>query len=348
MTAVRLGLAGAGLIGSRHAEAIAVAEGAVLAAVADPSEAVGRPVGEKHGVPYLATLDELIARDDVDAVILATPNQVHVEGGLACVAAGKPVLVEKPLATDLAEARRLVEAAEAAGVALAVGHHRRHNPLMTKAKELVDEGRLGTIASVQATTWFMKPDDYFETPWRRKKGAGPVYLNLAHDIDLLHMLCGPVTTVHAMESNAVRGNEVEETAVVILRFASGTLGTVNICDTAVTPWSWEMTARENPVYPATSEDCYWLAGTHGALAIPSLSLWTNPARRSWWEPIAATRFPYPFADPLVCQIEQFAAVVRGEEAPKVTGRDGLAALEVIEAVKTSAATGAAVTLGAAA
>ena len=340
----RIGLAGAGLIGARHADAIQVADGVTLAAVADPSEAVGRPVAEKHGVPWLSSLDNLIARDDVDGIVLATPNQVHVEGGLACIAAGKPVLVEKPLATDLAEARRLVEAAEAAGVVLMAGHHRRHNPLMTKAKEIVDEGRLGTIASVQATTWFMKPDDYFDTPWRRKKGAGPVYMNLSHDIDLLHMLCGPVVTVHAMDSNAVRGNEVEETAVVLLRFQSGTLGTVNISDTVVTPWSWEMTARENPVYPATSEDCYWLAGTHGSLAIPSLSFWANPAKRSWWEPLSATRFPYPFADPLVCQMAQFGAVIRGEEAPKVTGRDGLAALEVIEAVKTSAATGAPVHL----
>ncbi|UOM33479.1 Gfo/Idh/MocA family protein [Acuticoccus sp. I52.16.1] len=344
MTPARLGVAGAGLIGSRHADAIAIAEGVVLTAIADPAEAIGRPVADKHGVPWTASLGELIARDDVDGIVLATPNQVHVEGGLACIAAGKPVLVEKPLASDLSEARRLVETAEAAGVPLAAGHHRRHNPLMDKAKELVDEGRLGTIASVQATTWFMKPDDYFETPWRRMKGAGPVYLNLAHDIDLLHMLVGPVVSVMAMESNAVRGNEVEETAVVLLKFASGTLGTVNICDTAVTPWSWELTASENPVYPATSEDCYWLAGTHASLAIPSLSLWTNPAKRSWWEPIAATRFPYPFADPLVVQMEQFGAVVRGEAPPKVTGRDGLAALEVIEAVKTSAATGAPVHL----
>ena len=223
----------------------------------------------------------MIAAGDIDGGILATPNRLHEAGALACIDAGLPVLVEKPIATDLPGARRIVAAAEAAGVAAAVGHHRRHNPLIARAKALIDEGRLGQIASVQGPTWFMKPDSYFTTDWRRRKGAGPVYLNLIHDIDLLLHLVGPVVTVQAMESNAVRGNEVEETAVILLRFASGALGTVNVCDTAVAPWSWELTARENPAYPATSEDCYWLGGTEGSLSLPNLALWRNPATRSW-------------------------------------------------------------------
>lgn len=335
---VRIGVAGAGMIGRRHAEAIAAAPGVRLAAIADPAEAA-RGTAEGHGVPWYPTLEEMIGVGGLDAVFLATPNQLHVDGALACIAAGLPVLVEKPLASDLEGARRIVAAAEAAGLPIATGHHRRHNPLIARARELVSDGFLGRIASVQGTTWFLKPDDYFDTQWRRMKGAGPVYLNLIHDIDLLHHFCGPITHVQAMDSNALRDNEVEETAVILLRFASGVLGTVNVCDAVAAPWSWELTARENPVYPATAENCYLIAGTHGSLALPNLALWSHVGKRSWWQPITATRYPFDLADPLVLQAAQFGRVVRDGDAPLVTGRDGLAALAVIEAVKLAAANG---------
>ena len=247
--------------------------------------------------------------------------------------------MEKPFTDDVASGEAVIAAAESAGVALLTGHHRRHNPLIQKAVEIVAGGELGQLTAVQAQTWFMKPEHYFEVDWRRRKGAGPVYLNLIHDIDLLQALCGPVASVHAMESNALRGNEVEETAVILLRFASGVLGTVNVSDAAAAPWSWELTARENPAYPATSENCYWLGGTKGSLALPNLALWRHEGEQSWWNPIAATRQIFGFEDPLVRQIRHFAQVIRGEAAPLVTGADGLAALKVIEAVKTSARTG---------
>ncbi len=338
MGKTRIAIAGAGLIGKRHAVAIQASRSADLAAIADPTDA-GREFAESLGAPWFASLDETIAAGIADGMILATPNQMHVEGGLACVKAGLPALVEKPIGVDAASARALVEAAEAAGVPLMTGHHRRHNPLIAKAREIVASGDLGTIATIQAQTWLMKPDDYFDAEWRRRKGAGPVFLNLIHDIDLMRYFCGDIVSVHAMDSNAVRGNEVEETAVILLRFASGTLGTVNLTDTVPAPWSWELTARENPAYPATSENCYWIGGTKASLALPNLAIWSNAGKRSWWEPISATRMRFEFEDPLIRQADQFAAVIRGEEPPLVSGRDGLKALEVIEAVKTSAAEG---------
>jgi len=339
----RIAVVGAGLIGKRHAAAIAASARAELAMIVEPSDAGGE-VARAHGVPWMKSLDEGLATDGLDGVFLATPNQIHGEGALACIEAGIPVLIEKPICNSVEEAHRVVEAAERKGVPIATGHHRRHNPLIAKAKSLIDDGRLGAIVAIHATTWFMKPDDYFDIEWRRRKGAGPIFLNLIHDIDLLHHLCGPVVQVHAMESNAVRGNEVEETAVILLRFASGALGTINVSDTVVAPWSWELTARENPAYPATLQDCCWIAGTHGSLSLPNLALWTNPAKRSWWEPISATRFAVGFEDPLIRQADQFAAVVLDGEAPLVSGRVGLAALEVIEAVKQSANSGLPVSL----
>lgn len=334
----RIAIAGAGLIGRRHAKAIAAANEVILASVVDPGD-VGAEVAQQHGVPHFRSLKEMIKSGKPDGVILATPNQLHLANALECVEAGIPALIEKPLATDLASAEQIVEAGKAANVALLTGHHRRHNPLIACAKSAIEGGELGQITAVQGTTWFYKPDHYFDVDWRRRTGAGPIYLNLIHDIDLMRHLCGEIVSVFAVESNAVRGNEVEETAAIILTFANGALGTINLSDTIVSPWSWELTARENPMYPATSEACYLIGGTHGSLSLPNLSVWSNPGDRSWWEPISATKLIFDFEDPLVRQVRQFAAVIRGEEAPLVSAEDGLKNQRVIEAVKVSAKTG---------
>src|ERR1700694_1795549 len=80
-----------------------------------------------------------------------------------------------------------------------------------------------------------------------------------------------------------------KTTVVIVKFASGALGTVNITDTAVAPWSWEHTTGENPDYPHTDQICYQIGGTHGSLSVPRLELWTNEAKRGWLEPFRIER-----------------------------------------------------------
>ena len=340
---VHIAVAGAGLIGRRHAAAVSMAQGAELACIVDPSD-VGAELAAVYEVQHFRSLSEMIATAMPDGVILATPNQLHLANTLECIAAGIPALIEKPLATDLASAEQIVAAGRAADVPLLTGHHRRHNPLISRAKEVIAAGDLGQITAVQATTWFHKPDDYFDADWRRRKGAGPVYLNLSHDIDLLRHLCGEIVSVHAMQANAVRGNEVEETAVILLKFACGALGTVNMSDTIVAPWSWELTARENPAYPATTEACYLIGGTHGSLSLPDLAVWSNPGKRSWWEPISTTRLIHDFEDPLVRQVCQFAGVIRGDEAPLVSAEEGLQNQRVIEAVKTSAGTGSTITL----
>lgn len=332
---LRIAVAGAGLIGLRHIEAIALAQGACLGPVIDPLPAA-RALAEKAGVPWFPSVEDM-PPGLADGVILATPNALHVQGGLACLSGGLPVLVEKPIATSVAEARQLVEAGEAAGVPVLTGHHRRHNPLIMAARAMIAEGRLGTLVSVQATFWLAKPDDYFSADWRREPGAGPVFLNLIHDVDLLRHLVGEVIAVQAVETRSVRGNRVEDAAIILLEFANGALGTVNVADCIPAPWSWELTAAENPAYPPTDQACYLVGGTQGALELPRLRLWQHQGRRSWWEPISATVHPRGHGDPLVLQVEQFARVIRGQEPPLVSGREGLRTLQVIEAVKQAAA-----------
>lgn len=335
---VRLAVVGAGSIGSRHIDHVMVEPCSELVAIVDPS-----PDAEKLAVlkqaawyPDIATM---LRHDPPEGIIVATPNQMHVANGMASVAARVPCLIEKPIADDVAEATKLVEAAQAAGVALLVGHHRRHNPLIQAAKLAMNSRRLGQIVAVHATCWVHKPDDYFAAAWRREKGAGPVFLNLIHDVDLLRYLCGDVASVQALESNALRRHAVEETAVILLRFRNGVLGTVTVSDVIVAPWSWELTTGENPAYPHTSETCYLIGGTRGSLTIPYLDLWHNKGASGWMEPIERQRLAVEAEDPLALQVRNFCDVIRGVAQPIVSGQEGLATLKVIAAVKQAAATG---------
>jgi predicted dehydrogenase len=333
-----LAVMGAGLIGRQHI-AIIMSEPTVrLTAIVDPDPGA-RDLAERHAVRWFPDLPAMLEATRPDGVIVATPNQLHVEHGLACVSAGIPVLVEKPIADSVDAARALVEAAERYGVPLLVGHHRRHNPLITAAREAIAAGAIGRVVAVHATCWFFKPDEYFEPAWRRSPGAGPVLVNLIHDVDLLRHLCGEIVAVQAIESNAVRGNPVEETAAIVLHFESGALGTVTVSDTVVAPWSWELTSRENAIYQPSGEECYLIGGTHGSLTVPSVALWRNSADRSWHRPVERSVIAHDMADPLAVQIRHFGEVIRGDAAPLVSGREGLATLEVIAAIKRAAKSG---------
>ena len=224
-------------------------------------------------MPHHASLAALFERATPDGVILATPNPLHVDGGLECVAAGVPVVVEKPIGHTVEGATRLVEAGERAGVPVLTGHHRNYSPVMAKAREIVRSGRLGPIVAVVGTALFHKPDDYFDVGggWRRLPGGGPILLNLIHEVNSLLSLVGDIVRVQAVTSNARRGFPVEDTAAMVFTFANGALGTFLLSDTAASARSWEQTSRENASYAGyDDEDCYHVVGTTGSLSVPTM------------------------------------------------------------------------------
>jgi predicted dehydrogenase len=341
MPPVRIAVAGAGLIGQRHIEEVDASDSAELAAVVDPGPA-GPELVEKFGVPLYQSLEELFDRAKPDGVILATPNQLHVDGGLECVAAGVPVIVEKPIGDTVEGALRLVEAGEKAGVPILTGHHRNYSPVMAKAREVVASGRLGPIVAVVGTALFSKPDDYFDVGggWRRRPGGGPILLNLIHEVNNLLALVGDIVRVQAVTSNATRGFPVEDTAAMVFTFANGALGTFLLSDSAASARSWEQTSQENTTYASyDDEDCYHIAGTTGSLSVPTMRVRTFPGTRSWWESFDTTTEDIDRSDPLANQVAHFAAVVRGEAEPICSGRDGLKTLQVVDAVLEAARTG---------
>jgi predicted dehydrogenase len=341
MGLVRISVAGVGAIGVRHVQEIDLSSTAVLASLVDPSPS-GAEVAARYGVAVFSSLAEMFEADPPDGVVLATPNTLHAAGGLECVQAGVPVLVEKPLTDSVAAGVALVEAAEDAKVPLLTGHHRQHSPIMAKARAIVESGRLGRIVTVTGTALFSKPDGYFEAGggWRRRPGGGPILLNLIHDVQNLMQLAGEIVSVQASVSSATRDYPVEDTAAMVFRFADGALGTFLLSDAAASPRSWEQTSRENTAYAAYSdEDCYHIAGTHGSLSVPTMRVRTVAGAPSWYEPLDTAVARVDRTDPLANQIAQFAAVIRGDEEPVVDGRAGLSALRVTEAVVEAARTG---------
>jgi predicted dehydrogenase len=263
-----------------------------------------------------------------------------------CLAAGVPALLEKPIASTVEEAQALVAEVERSGVPLLIGHHRAHSPIMARARQLIDEGRLGKLVAVMGSAVFFKPDQYFaDAEWRRKPGGGPILLNMIHEVHNLRMLCGDIVAVQAFSSHATRGFPVEDTVAINLRFASGALGSFMLSDTAACARSWEQTSQENKAYPTyPDEDCYVIAGTFGSLSVPTMRLKTyaKAEDRSWWKPFDESVAALTRDDPLRLQLEHFARVIRREAQPLVSARDGLQNLHITEAIVEAANAGAVV------
>jgi len=342
MNKTRIAVAGAGYIGLAHMGVTQRSPTCMLSAVVDPDPAA-EAVAAKAGVPLYRSLDEMLEKNRPDGVILATPNKLHVEHALKCIEAGVPMLLEKPIAPGVEQAEVLVEQADLAGAKILIGHHRAHSPIMARAKEMIDEGRLGKLVAVMGAAAFFKADEYYaEAPWRREPGGGPILINMIHEVHNLRMLCGDIVAVQAFSSHATRGFPVEDTVAINLRFANGALGSFMLSDTAACARSWEQTSQENKAYATyLDEDCYVIAGTFGSLSVPTMRMKTyaRAQDRSWWKPFEVSVAEMTREDPLARQIEHFGRVVRGETEPIVSARDGLRNLRITEAITEAAKSG---------
>ncbi len=341
MQKTHIALIGAGLIARTHIDRISRSGNLNLAAIADPTEA-GHALADSLGVRWFADHRSLLDSVKPQGAIVATPNQTHVPVALDCLERGVVALVEKPVADTVAEAQVLVDAQARTGVPVLVGHHRRHNPINRRAREIIESGRLGRLVTASAMATFLKPEPYFDAPWRRQKGGGPILINLIHDIDMLRFLLGEIESVQAISSNAVRGFEVEDSAAAVLRFANGALGTVLLSDTATSPWCWDFCADEQDQYPRQNVQSHFISGTHGSLSLPDLALWNYRGERSWHAELTQEKTVVHQADPYTRQLQHFRAVIEGQDAPLCSALDGLRTLQATLAVHEAATSGQAV------
>ncbi|MBB5424029.1 putative dehydrogenase [Paraburkholderia atlantica] len=339
MRQVNLAVVGAGVIGKRHIREIANSDQCRLAAIVDPSTEAAA-CAASFGVPLRRDYRELLEEDRIDAVVVCTPNGTHVEIGSACINRGIPVLVEKPIADDLARARAFADASRVARVPVLVGHHRRHNPAVRAAKKAIVEGRIGNVVAANVMCLAYKPEAYFSEPWRRRAGGGPILINMIHEIDLIRHLCGEVVTVQAASTNRTRGYEVEDSAACTLELESGTVVNISLSDTAASPWNWDTAAGEDrQLFDYRPVPTHFFAGTDGALSLPDCALWSYVGEKGRDRPIHDQRISMEEGNVYANQLRHFVDVVRGTAEPLTSAQDATQTLAVTLAVMAAAQTG---------
>jgi len=333
---LRIAILGAGLVGRRHIETIlALPRVAELVAVADPM--ADRAQFDLGDAAWFLEAGPMLDQIKPEAIIIATPNNLHISYSLLCCERGIPFLVEKPVTATLEEAERLVRAVADSGVKTLVGHHRRYLASVREAKRAMAEGRIGALVAASAIWATRKPDDYFNTLWRTQPGGGPLLINAIHEIDMLRYLCGEVRSVGGLASHARRNFTVEDTAAALFEFENGCLGTLICTDVGFSPWTIEQGSLENPRFPHSGQSAYRLVGTKGSLELPVLRSWTAavPDKIGWDQSIAATDLAVAYCDPFEAQLEHFQRLVRLGEPPIVSVSDGANTLAVTLAVLQS-------------
>ncbi|KAH6892429.1 hypothetical protein B0T10DRAFT_483769 [Thelonectria olida] len=333
---VKVAVVGVGLIGPRHAKTVVESNDADLAAIVDLMPA-GQKLAEELGTAYYKSVAELLASPDKpDAAIICTPNHTHVPLARELSAGGVHVLIEKPVSTDIQSGKDLVDHLKKSNVKAIVGHHRRFNPYMVKAKEIVSSGSLGNIVAINGIWATFKPLDYFDPPatWRRDKTGGVVLINMIHEVDLLHYLFGPIVRVHAEKTISQRGFDAEEGAVLTIRFKSGAVGSFLVSDNLPSPYNFEAGTGENPLIPKSGQDFYRVFGTEGSLSVPDMTTWSyKGTQKSWHSELVKDQVPVPDGVPFELQLSHFVRVIQGEEGPSCSAEAGLAAMAVCQAIK---------------
>lgn len=339
---IRVAVIGFGVIGPRHADAILKNDDLELVAVVDSVPDAASAAAATYGANFYQSISDLVASPHKpDAAIVCTPNHTHAAAAKALADAGIHMIIEKPFCTDVQTGKDLVsllqEANARSGVKTLVGHHRRFNPYATATADAVASGSLGRVIGVNGLWGVIKPMSYFDAEWRRMRTAGPILINLIHDVDLLHAFLGPIVRVQADATASRRGFEAEEGAAIIFRFKNGAVGTFFLCDNVVSPFGWEYGTGEDPRFPTTGKDFYRIFGTDATLSVPDMTRWSYDGRaaKSWEEKMTSDRLEIGTGVAFDRQLAHFVEVIRGREEPKCTPAAGLAALIICEAVKKS-------------
>ena len=322
MRRLQVGVIGLGEIGGAHCASIATLPQAQLVAVADLRAEVATKVAGEYGATAYATADELLAHPGIEAVIIALPDHLHLAAAEATAAAGKAMLVEKPLAVDAEEAKAIVRAAEAAKTLLMVGFTVRYFPQYIRARQAVASGELGTLVSA-----FARRANVVTQTDRIQGRVGVLHFLGVHDFDALRWVIGDeVASVHSISAtSSPLAHPVENETFTTLRFKKGAIACVQA--------GWYLPTN----HPAGFDFRLDLTGRDGSLNLSMMEQGLAIHSKS------GTSYPY-MASPLIAEDRDFVdSVLAGAPSP-ITGADGLAAGAIVDAALESIATGRVVDL----
>ncbi len=228
MNPINFGLIGCGRVSPRHVQSIGELEGARLVAVADVIASRAERVAQEQRATAYADFRRLLERKDIDVIDICTPSGLHAQMAIQAMQAGKHVIVEKPMALNLADADQMIAAARAAGVKLCVVLQNRYNPPMQDLRRVVDQGKLGRLLLGSATVRWSRPQEYYDDGWHGtwKMDGGALMNQSIHHIDALQWLMGEPDSVFAYTATLAHRMEAEDIGVAVIRFKSGALGSV--------------------------------------------------------------------------------------------------------------------------
>jgi len=336
---LKISVIGTGLMGIQHIKAIKKSKKVILHSIVDVNPKA-KILSKKYKLKLFRRIEDLLKSDKPNGVVVSTPNQLHEKHSNIFLKNKIPVLLEKPISHDVNSAKKIVNFSKKYKTPLLIGFHRRHNKIISKVKNILSSKQLGKIVSANVLCWFYKHKEYYKTNWRTKKGGGPLNINLVHDLDIACYLLGSVKYVQAFKSNKIRKFNIEDTASINLIFNSGALCTLNVSDTIVSPWSYELTSGENPVYPITNQSAYYIGGTEGSIQFPNLKHWSYKKEKSWWNKILVkNKRDKKDNKTLINQIDHFADVILKKVKPKVSAEDGLNLLKILKAIEKSSKNG---------
>lgn len=331
---MRLGLIGCGAIGSLRAEAVANLQGFRLIAVSDVDLSRARAIADRRHADVEARWQDLVRRDDLDAIVVSTPPPLHAEMSIAALEAGKHVLCEKPLARSPAECRSIVATAERSGRVLATGFNYRFYPAIVRAKEVLDSGLIGELDHVRSFAGHPGGHE-FTHPWVHDAtvmGGGTLVDNGIHIIDLTRYFLGEVADVTGYATgNVWRFPGCEDNGFALLRSPEGKVASLQAS------WSEWRGYR------------FWIEvyGTRGCVRAsypPMLTqtIWLDPAsgrrrRRLHVFPLLQMverlrSYRWTGVRSLMRELSTFARAIAGDKVPLALGWDGLRAVEIAHAV----------------
>jgi UDP-N-acetyl-2-amino-2-deoxyglucuronate dehydrogenase len=335
---VRFALLGAGNIAKIYMEAFAHIPEAEVVVICNRTEATGRALAERYGTAWEPDYRSVVRRDDVDAVVVATPSGVHGEQAIAAAQAGKHLLVEKPIEITLSRIDAMLDAVEKAGVVLACVFPFRFAAGVQPVREALAAGRLGRLTLADAYVKWHRPQSYYDGSWRGTlalDGGGALMNQSIHTIDLLQWLAGPVANVFGRTATLAHTMEAEDTASAVLTFANGALGVIQ---GATSAW---------PGDPSRIE----LHGDRGTIALEDgrIVVWkladAAPGEEERMLNLEASGGSGA-ADPMAIgyerhrrQIVDLIEAIRTGRPPAILGAEARRSVEIIRAIYRSAASG---------
>ena len=335
------GVIGAGLVGPTHAAAAARAPGAQLVAVCDLMADRAEAVAEQHGAIPMSDVDALLGRKDIQIVSICLPTRLHLDVAERAVAAGKHIVVEKPLEISLERADRLLAVGKQHGVQVAAIFNRRFIPALKATKRAVEEGLLGDLIAADMYYKSFRTQEYYDDSgwrgtWELEGGAALINQGI-HGVDLLRWVAGPVARIFGYTDHLRREIEADDTTAAVARYANGAMGVIQA-----------MTSIE-PRMPDRLE----YHGTKGSIQLSNyrISSWSVPGAEAWPEQVEAEEREILASNRSLesaghhAQIAEIVEAIRDGRPTAVSGEEGRDSLEVVLAIYESARTGKEIQLG---